>query len=127
MTKELLRYHQQIRKKLDCPKSMRKQFLADTRRMTDDFLAENPGATLDELQNALGEPDALAGMFLESADSDVVDRYRKRKSWMKRIAAIFLVVVFIAVTAFSIYAAYYRHASAFTKKSTIIVTGEVTE
>ena len=72
MTKELLRYHRQVRKKLDCPKSMRDQFLADARHMTDNFLTENPGATLVELQSAIGEPDALATMFLDNADIDIV-------------------------------------------------------
>lgn len=121
MTKELLMYHRQLEKKLDCPKSMRDQFLADARRMTDDFFAENPGTTLDELQSAIGEPDQLAAMFLESADHDAVDGYRKRKSRLKRSMAIFFVVVFIAVTAFSIYGAYFRHASVYTKKSTITI------
>lgn len=126
MTKELLRYHQQVRKKLDCPKSMRKQFLADTRRMTDDFLAENPGATLDELQNALGEPGALAGMFLESADSDAISRYRKKKGWIKRLTVILLTAAFVAVMAYSIYASNYRRNYELTKESTITLyeTGE---
>ena len=99
MTKELARYYRQVRKKLDCPKPMRDRFLADTRRMTDDFFAENPGATLEELQGALGEPEALAAMFLECADSDAVKRYRKRKSRLKRLAVGLLAAAFVAVTA----------------------------
>lgn len=126
MTKELLRYHRQVGKELDCPKSMRDQFLADARHMTDNFLAENPGATLYELQSALGEPDALAGMFLESADSDAISRYRKRKSWIKRLTVILLAAAFIAVMAYSIYASNYRRNYELTKESTITLyeTGE---
>lgn len=124
MTDELLRYHRQVEKRLNCPKEMREKFLTDAKRMTGDFLAENPEATLDELKRAVGEPEELAAMFLESADSEVVEGYRKRKRWAKRIVAALLVVAFIVVTAFSIWAAYYRHASAFTKESTIIVTEE---
>ena len=121
MTKDLLRDHRRVRKKLDCPKSMRNQFLADARHITDDFLAENPGATLDELQNAVGKPDQLAAMFLEGADCDAVEGYRKKKKWIKGIIAVFLAMVFISVTAFSIYAAYYRHAYPLSKQSTIII------
>ena len=126
MTKEFLKYHRQVGKQLDCPKPMRDKFLIDTKRMTDDFFAENPGATLDELQSAIGEPSALAAMFLEGADSDAVEGYRKRKIWMKRFAVILLATAFVAVTAFSIYAAHFRHAYALTKKSTIIIWEDVT-
>ena len=121
MTKELLRYHRQVRKALDCPKPMRDRFLADARRMTDNFLAENPEASLDELQSAIGTPDALAAMFLDSADRDAVEKYRNRKSRVKRIAVMLLAAAFISVTAFSIWAAYYRRSSVFTKESTLII------
>lgn len=127
MTKELLKYHRQVRERLDCPKFMRDKFLADARRMTDDFIAENPGTTLDELQSSLGEPNSLAAMLLESADHDAVDGYRKRKKRAKRIMAIFFLVIFIAVITFSIYAANFRHASVYTKKSTITIMEDVTE
>lgn len=126
MTTELLNYRRQVGKNLNCPKPMRDKFLIDTKRMTDDFLAENPGATLDELQSAIGEPDALAAMFLEGADSDAVERYRKRKSRMKRLAVILLAAAFVAVTAFSIWAAHFRHVSEFTKESTIKIWEDVT-
>ena len=121
MTEELLMYHRQVKNKLDCPKSMRNKFLADAERMTDDFLAENPGATLDELKSAVGEPEQLAAMFLESADSDVVEGYRKRKNWVKRIAVIMLIAALIAVTTFSIYGANYRRNYELIKESTIII------
>lgn len=121
MADELLIYHDQIKKNLDCPEAMRKKFLADARRMTDDFLAENPEASLDELRSAVGEPEELAAMFLDSADSEAVARYRKRKSWAKRAAVILLALAFVAVTAFSIWAAHFRRQSVYTKESTIIV------
>ena len=124
MTKELLRYHRQVRKALDCPRSIRIQFLADARRMTDNFLAENPGATMGELQSAIGKPNQLAAMFLESADSDAsdaVERYRNRKSWVKRISVILLAAAFVAVSAYSIWAANYRREAIITKESTLII------
>ena len=121
MTKELLRYHRQIKRALDCPKSMRDHFLADARRMTDNFLAENPGATMDELQSAIGKPNQLAAMFLDSVDSDVVEKYRKKKNWAKRIAVMLLAAAFAAVSAYSIWAANYRREAIFTKESTLII------
>lgn len=124
MTDELLMYHNQVKKNLNCPKAMREKFLADAKRMTDDFLAENPDATLDELKSAIGEPDKLAAMFLENVDSKVIEGHRQRKRWAKKIVVVFLVAVFIAVTAFSIYAANYRYNAKPTKESTIIITEE---
>lgn len=121
MTKELLRYHRQVRKSLDCPKPMRDQFLADARRMTDNFFAENPGATLDELQSAVGEPDTLAAMFLDNADSNIVEGYRKKKSQVKRLAVILLAVAFIAATALAIYFFKLKQDAVITKESTLII------
>lgn len=121
MTDELLMYHSQVKKNLDCPEAMRKKFLADARRMTDDFLAENPEASLDELRSAVGEPDELAAMFLDSADSEAVASYRKRKSWAKRAAVILLALAFAAVTAYSIYVTNLKQNAVITKESTIII------
>lgn len=121
MTDEILNYHRQVKKKLDCPKSMRERFLADTRRMTDDFLAENPDATLDEVKSAIGEPEELASMFFESVDGEVVARYRKKTILAKRIAVTLLAVAFVAVTSFSIWAANCRQNAVITKESTIII------
>ena len=121
MTAELMGYHRQIKKKLDCPKSLRNKFLADARRMTDDFLAENPESTMDDLKSAVGEPDDLAAMFLESVGHDVIERYRRMKIWAKRIAVTLLVLAFVSVTAFSIYAANVRQNAVVTKETTIII------
>lgn len=121
MTEELLMYHRQVKNKLDCPKSMRDKFLVDARHMTDNFLAENPGATLDELKSAVGEPEQLATMFLESVDSDIVEGFRKRKKRMKRLAVILLIATLIAAMTFSIYGANYRRNYELTKESTIII------
>lgn len=121
MTNELLRYHRQVKKELVCPRSMRDKFLADAKRMTDDFISENPGATLDELKSAVGEPDQLATMFLDSVDSDVVEVYRKRKSWVKRLAVILLAVGLFATAALTIYVINVRQNAVLTQESTIIV------
>lgn len=120
MTNELLRYHRQVKKELVCPRSMRDKFLADARRMTDDFISENPGATMAELKNAVGDPSQLAAMFLENADSNIVKGYRKRKSRLKRLAIILLVVALLAMTALAIYVINFKNAE-FTKESTIII------
>lgn len=121
MTAELVRYHRLVGKKLDCPRSMRNKFLADTRRMTDAFLAENPESTMDDLKSAVGEPDDLAAMFLESVGHDVVERYRRMKSWAKRIAVTLLALAFIAMTALAIYVINVKQTAVITKESTIIV------
>lgn len=121
MTDELLMYHNQVKKNLDCPKAMREKFLADAKRMTDDFLAENPEASFAELKSAIGGPEELAAMFLESVDGEVVEGYRKKKSWAKSIAVILLALAFVAVTAVSIYVANTKQNAVLTKDSTIII------
>ncbi len=121
MSDELSRYHRRLKRKLNCPKAIREKFLSDAKRMTDDFLAENPEASFDELKRAIGEPEELAALFLESADSEAIEGYRKRKRWVKRIGIILLAVALVAVTVFSIYAANYRQNAVLTKESTIII------
>lgn len=54
--KELNEYYKQIEKALDCPKEMSENFLNETRKMADEFLAEKPDATFDELKNFIGAP-----------------------------------------------------------------------
>ena len=121
MTNELLRYHRQVKKELVCPRSMRDKFLADARRMTDDFISENPGATMAELKNAVGEPSQLAAMFLENADSNIVKGYRKRKSRLKRLAVILLAAALLAMTALAIYVINVKQNSVITQENTIII------
>lgn len=53
-------YFRALERCLDCPGKDREQFLAQARRMADDFLQGKPDATPDEVAGFLGEPEELA-------------------------------------------------------------------
>lgn len=53
-------YFRALERCLDCPGKDREQFLAQARRIADDFLQGKPDATPDEVAGFLGEPEELA-------------------------------------------------------------------
>lgn len=86
-------YSRRLEQALTCPRVQRRRFLAETRRMAEDFLQGK--ATPEELQAFLGEPGELAQAFLESLPPGEVRRYRELRRNIKLIGtalAIFLVV-----------------------------------
>lgn len=97
-------YSRRLERDLACPRVQRRRFLAETRRMAEDFLQGNPKATPEELQAFLGEPGELARTFLESLPPEEVRRYRARRKHVK-LAWIFLsIAIVIGACAASIYA-----------------------
>jgi uncharacterized membrane protein YcjF (UPF0283 family) len=121
MDKQLKEYYKQIEKALDCPKDMRESFLRETKKMAEDFLAEKPDATFDEVKNFIGEPRELAITFEKSADMELIEAYRKRKLFIKRALIALFVLIFIAVVAVTIYVANYRMNIVITREDTIII------
>ncbi len=121
MDKQLKEYYKQIEKALDCPKDMRESFLRETKKMAEDFLAEKPDATFDEVKNFIGEPRELAITFEKSADMELIEAYRKRKLFIKRALIALFVLIFIAVVAVTIYVANYRMNVVITREDTIII------
>ena len=121
MDKQLKEYYKQIEKALDCPKDTRESFLRETKKMAEDFLAEKPDATFDEVKNFIGEPRELAITFEKSADMELIEAYRKRKLFIKRALIALFVLIFIAVVAVTIYVANYRMNVVITREDTIII------
>lgn len=121
MDKQLKEYYKQIEKALDCPKDMRESFLRETKKMAEDFLAEKPDTTFDEVKNFIGEPRELAITFEKSADMELIEAYRKRKLFIKRALIALFVLIFIAVVAVTIYVANYRMNVVITREDTIII------
>ncbi len=81
---ELAVYEKNLTQALNCPKTMRRRLLDRTRGMVQDFLAGKPDAGWDEVADFLGDPQELAQTMLETADQEMLERYRKRKLWLKR-------------------------------------------
>ena len=67
-------YFRALERCLDCPGEDRERFLAQARRMADDFLQGKPDAAPDEVAGCLGEPEELAQCFLEELDPELLER-----------------------------------------------------
>ena len=82
--RELAVYEKKLSRALNCPNPLRSRLLSRTRRTVQDFLAGKPDAAWDEVEDFLGNPQELAQVMLECEDQEKLERYRKRKLWLKR-------------------------------------------
>lgn len=76
-------YFRELERCLDCPSRIRKPFLDKTRQMAKDFLQGKPEATPQELIDYLGEPQELAQGFGETLDPEMLERYQKKKKFIR--------------------------------------------
>ena len=90
-------YFRALERCLDCPGEDRERFLAQARRMADDFLQGKPDAAPDEVAGCLGEPEELAQCFLEELDPELLERRRRRRKLGRRILAGVIAAVVVAL------------------------------
>ena len=88
-------YFRALERCLDCPGEDRERFLAQARRMADDFLQGKPDAAPDEVAGCLGEPEEL--------DPELLERRKRRRKLGRRIfagvvaAAMILLLVWVVL------------------------------
>lgn len=91
--KERKKYINEIQKLLVCDLKERKKFVRDFNSNIDDFLSDNPEASIDELEKAMGTPQEIADGFISNASPKDI---KKRTSIAKIVLiAVAMVVVFI--------------------------------
>ena len=95
MTSEWKTYARALSRRLQCPRAKKRALLEDTRRLAEDYLAENPDGGYDGLTAFLGPPEELARSYLEAMGPEA-ERYQKRR----RLALVLLCVVTIVAVAF---------------------------
>lgn len=102
-------YFRALERCLDCPGEDRERFLAQARRMADDFLQGKPDATPDEVAGCLGEPEELAQCFLEELDPELLERRKRRRKLGRRILAGVVAAVVVALCISVGWLATHRH------------------
>lgn len=95
-------YFRSLKRRLNCPKEIRRHFLEKTRRTAEDFLQNKPDASPRDLAGYLGEPEELARGFLETLDPEMLGRYRNRKKFLQRVCIAVLMAALIAVTCLAV-------------------------
>ena len=94
--KERNQYINQIKKLLFCSSKERKKFLKEFNDNIDDFLKDNPEASFNELQKAMGTPQEIADGFLGNADIKAI---KKRTSIVRVLIIIGVVgILILAIT-----------------------------
>lgn len=108
--KELRQYLKSISDLLLCKPKKRKQFMSDFSNSIDDFLQNNPDASINDLEKALGTPQEIAEEFM----ADVSPKDVKKRVSIARIAIIPITVgalIIVAVCVLLIIDAYKNHNS----------------
>ena len=93
--KERNNYISQIKKLLFCSSKDRKKFLKEFNDNIDDFLKDNPEASIDELQKAMGTPQEIADGFLGNTSTQDI----KKRTSIVRVAIIFATIITLIITA----------------------------
>lgn len=77
-----------------CPWARRRAFLREFKQRLAQYLEENPQTGFSDIRTEFGEPEEIAGSFIEQLDTGKI---RKSLKWGRRTAA--LVLAIAAVTA----------------------------
>lgn len=94
--RERKRYLKNINDLLICSSKKRKQFLHDFNSNIDDFLQNNPDASLDDLKNAMGTPQEIADGFMENISSKDI----KKRLSIKKLLLIAVIFIVSAIVVF---------------------------
>ena len=76
---EMEPYFQRVKTRLRCPKKRRGTLLERVHRAAEEFSAENPEATPEEMEQYLGDPAEVARELMETLDPAELERYQRRK------------------------------------------------
>ena len=118
-------YFRALERCLDCPGEDRERFLAQARRMADDFLQGKPDATPDEVAGCLGEPEELAQCFLEELDPELLERRKRRRKLGRRILAGVVAAVVVALCISVGWLATHRHQVEVTERLVVYTEEEL--
>ncbi len=84
-----------------CPPAVRKRMKRDLADSLSDYFEEHPGASMDEIRQHFGAPDAIGDEQLLAMDEDSRTRIVSRAAWVRRVilAAAAAVILIVAVAA----------------------------
>lgn len=122
MTKELNQYYQEVRRHLSCPKGEQDRLLAQAHQMVMELQESDPNLGYSDIVDFLGEPQELAGTFMERMDPAMVEGYKKKKKRIRISIVAFVAALIAALSIFSIYVIQLKSNAEFTREDTIIIT-----
>ena len=119
-TGELKHYFRRHRELLPCPPKDRRRFLADARRMAEDFRLGNPGASPSQITAFLGDPKELARGYLDTLDQESLLRYQRLRKYLGRGVLLFLIFLCLLTAAWAFHL-FFRPIPMVTSTETLII------
>ncbi|MCD7880418.1 MAG: hypothetical protein LUG47_01815 [Clostridiales bacterium] len=102
MNKTWSAYQKAIKRGLYCGRKVKKRLLAELDGMAAPLLAENPAPTREELETALGTPEAVSASLMEGVSQQERATYRRNRLLLR----IGLVVFVLALVIFTLWLVY---------------------
>lgn len=93
---ERKKYINEIQKLLVCEPKERRNFVRDFNSDIDDFISDNPEASIDELEKAMGTPQEIADGFMSNASPKDI----KKRTSIARIVLFASVITMILIVIF---------------------------
>ena len=119
-TGELKHYFRRLKELLPCPPRDRRRFLADARRMAEDFRLGNPGASPSQIVAFLGDPKELARGYLDTLDQEALLHYQRCHKSITRGVLVFFAVLFIFIASWALHL-FFRPIPMVTSTETLII------
>lgn len=94
--KERRKYLKEIQELLVCSAKERRRFIKEFDGNIDDYISDNPEASIEELRNAMGSPQEIAEGFIANVSpKDVVKRtsFSKTMIVIASLVAIFIIII----------------------------------
>ena len=124
MSKEIKKYLKEIKLLLPAFNKEEKKFLRDLMERIEDYLDENPNATMQDIENQFGTPMEIAQSYMSSLDLDVLLKRLSISRFVRRFFAIVAICMILGLCVYSIcmYKAYiYYKDTLVTNSETVIV------
>lgn len=127
MTKELNQYYQEVRRHLSCPKGEQDRLLAQAHQMVMELQESDPNLGCSDVVDFLGEPQELAGTFMERMDPAMVEGYKKKKKRIRISIVAFVAALIAALSIFSIYVVQLKSEAQFTYSEDLVIEDDTNE
>ena len=83
LEKNLGKYYKELYRHLLCSKSLKQNFITETKKRVNDFIEENSDANFEDIIDFLGTPESLATFYLDILDPIELETHRRKLSTMK--------------------------------------------
>lgn len=124
MSKEIKKYLKEIKLLLPAFSKEEKKFLRDLLERIEDYLDENPNATMQDIENQFETPMEIAQSYMSSLDLDVLLKRLSISRFVRRFFAIAAICMILGLCVYStcMYKAYICYKDTLvTNSETVIV------